>query len=136
MKKLIVAVCACVACLVIAGCFGGAPSVKGVGIVDLDRVAQTLGWLDEMTATLKTDEANLRSQVEALAQNGARAIQDAKKKVAGEAKLSEEKTKDLEKVKEMRELDNLGLTQAQKDEIVNAVGKANADLQQANNHTW
>jgi|YelNatPaOPRAMG01_1025707.scaffolds.fasta_scaffold21942_5 Skp family chaperone for outer membrane proteins len=112
---------------------GSASANGGAAIIDLDRVASALGWLDEINQSLQASDAGLRAQLEQALQTARQPIEDAKKEVAAEAKLSAEQIAKLNSITDARDLAQLPLTQAQRDRLVQVVERANAVWQNALN---
>jgi Skp family chaperone for outer membrane proteins len=130
MKKLFsVAVVA----LLIAGGTTRSMAASGVGVIDLDKIAATMGWMDDITKNMQAFDTDLKNALNVLLQAALKSIEDAKKQVAIEAKLTEAQKATLNTVKDPRELEALPLTSTQREKLVAIVNKANADWQKAMN---
>jgi Skp family chaperone for outer membrane proteins len=104
-----------------------------VAVIDLDKIATAMGWLNELSKDLQSADAQLKSQLDDILKASLKSIDDVKKQVAVDAKLTPEQVKVLGTVKDARDLDQLPLTTEQKDKLGEAVGRANAKWQQAMN---
>lgn len=107
--------------LVLCSCGGSG----GVAIIDLDKVATAMGWLDEITKDLQSADAELRAQLSTVLQNTVGSIEQAKKQVAVEARLTPEQIKILTDAKDTQALGALPLTKEQRDKLAEAVNQAN-----------
>ena len=109
------------------------PASGGVAIIDLDKIATAMGWINEMSQDLQSADAQLKAQLDGVLKSSLAAIDDVKKQVATDAKLTAEQIKILNAVKDARELDQLPLSKEQKDKLGETVTRANAVWQQAVN---
>ena len=121
--------CLLVSILVAAGCQKPGGGSSGVAVIDLDKVATAMGWMDEMTKSLQSADADLKGQLDVVLRNTLGAIEEAKKQVAADAKLTPEQTKTLITAKDQRELEGLPLSKEQRDKLVETAGKANVAWQ-------
>lgn len=123
-------------CLLIAiGCGKPAGSVGGVAVIDIDKVAGAMGWLDEISKNIQAADAELRTQLSDVLRNSLRSVEDAKTQIAVAARLSLEQTRILTNAKEDRELALLPLTKEQRERLLETVNKANLSWRTAlNNH--
>ena len=110
-----------------------APS-GGSAVIDLDKVATAMGWMDEMGKSIQATNTELKSQLEEVHRGMLQSVDGVKKQIATEAKLTEEQIKLFNNAKEQRELDALPLSKDQRQKLVEAVNKANAVWQQALNN--
>lgn len=129
MKQIVCAVML-MSLLAVTGC--QKPS-GGVAVIDLDKVASAMGWLQDMQKNLQGADAELRNQLDGILKGSLKAIEDAKEQVAKDAKLTEDQIKLLNSVKDPRELEALPLTKDQRDKLNEAVNKANTSWQGALN---
>jgi len=128
MKKIAVFV-GLVCALALAGC-GGSKS-GGVAVLDLDRVGNAVGWMEEINKTLQATDAELKTQVNQVVEGAQKAINDAKSNLATEAKLTDAQKKTLLDSRTIAELEPLPLTKEQRDKLMQTVAQANMALQQA-----
>ena len=110
---------------------GGTSGGGGVAVVDMDRVAKAMGWMDEITKAMQQNEAELKNQLTDVVNTRVKAVEDTRTAVATEAKLTPEQSKKLATAKTSQDLDALPLTPQQRKELSDTVAKANADLQTA-----
>lgn len=122
-----------VSILALSGCQKMGSTAPNVAVIDLDRVATAMGWLDDMTRNLQNADAELRAQLDQILRNSLKAIEDAKKQVSDEAKLTPDQIKMLNTVKDLRELESLPLTPKQRETLAGTLQQANAAWQQALN---
>jgi Skp family chaperone for outer membrane proteins len=117
-----------------AGSTGGSSGGRGtVAVIDLDKVANTLGWIAQMNANLQAADADLKKQMEQVVQAGVKEIEDAKKKVVKDANLTAEQEKTLNSIQDLRELEKLPFTKDQREQLVTTLQKANNSLLVARN---
>lgn len=121
-----------VALLAVSGCHKSS-TAGGVAVIDLDKVATSLGWMEELNKSIKTTDAELRTQLDAILKNSLTSIEEAKKQVAAAANLTPDQVKYLNNVKDERELDFLALSKEQREKLSLAVNKANTTWQNALN---
>jgi len=103
----------------------------GVAVLDLDKVATAMGWMEEIKTSIQDTSTELKGQLEEVHRGMLQSIDDVKKQIATEAKLTEEQVKVLTNAKEQRELDGLPLSKEQRQKLVETVNKANASWQTA-----
>lgn len=120
--------------LLVSGC-GKPAGSGGVAVVDLDKVAGAMGWLDEISKDLQAADAQLRTQLGEVMKRSQQTVEAAKTKVAAEARLSAEQTRALMTVKEDRELAALPLTRQQREALQAAVTQANTAWRAALNES-
>ena len=133
MKKLFSA--GIIAALLIAvGTTRSFGATGSVGTIDLDKIATTMGWIEDMSKNMQAFDTDLKGQLNTLLQAALKSIEDAKKAVADEAKLTEAQKTALNAVKDPRELEALPLTKEQREKLVTIVNKANTDWQTAMNN--
>src|SRR5205809_127605 len=82
-----------VSLLAMSACQKRAAAPGGVAVIDLDRVATAMGWMEEMSKTIQATDADLKTQLNEVLRNTLRSIDDTKKQVAAEAKLTAEQIK-------------------------------------------
>ena len=111
-----------------------AAPVGGLAVLDLDKVATAMGWMEEMKTSIQATSTELRGQLEEVHRGMLQSIDDAKKQIAAEAKLTDEQTKVLTTAKDQRELDELPLSKEQRQKLVQIVDKASASWQTALNN--
>jgi Skp family chaperone for outer membrane proteins len=121
--------------MILAGCKppAGSGSGTGVAIIDLDRVATAVGWLDLLNKDMQAADGALRQQLDQLLKASLKTIEDAKKEVSAEAKLTADQIKVLDSIQDMRDLSQLPLTAAQREKLVTVVTQANSGWQNAMN---
>lgn len=105
----------------------------GVAIIDLDRVAKAVGWLDELSKNIQVADTKLKTQLEDELRDTLRIIDDAKKQVAADAKLTPDQIAVLNSAKDERELNALPLTKSQRDKLTETVNNANVTWRNALN---
>lgn len=123
--------CLLIAFLMMAGCQKRSASANGTAVIDLDKVAKSVGWMDEMSKTLQTADAELKTQLDGVLRDTLRSIEEVKKKTAADAKLTAEQIAVLNAIKEPQELDALPLSKEQRETIIETVRKANVTWQEA-----
>src|SRR5258706_7473432 len=92
-----------------------------------------MGWMEEMTKSIQATDAELRNQLDEILKNTLRSIEETKKQVAADAKLTPEQVKVFNTAKDQRDLENLPITKEQRDKLTETVGKANVAWQTALN---
>jgi Skp family chaperone for outer membrane proteins len=124
-----------VSALAVSGCSPSSSSSSsgGVAIVDLDRIATAMGWMDDLSKNLQAADTELKSQLDQVLRATLKAIEDVKQQVATDAKLTPDQIKLLNSIQDPRELSQLPLSKEQKDKLVEVVGQANNTWQQALN---
>jgi Skp family chaperone for outer membrane proteins len=113
---------------------GGASSGGGVAVLDLDRAAKAMGWLDDIQSSLRREEQSLASQFQELERSRVAGVAEMRKAIASEAKLSAEQIKQLDAAQNVKDLEALPLTPQQRQQLVEGVARAQADLQVARNN--
>lgn len=111
----------------------GTGSGGGVAVIDLDRAATAVGWMDSMNKDIQAADAALKQQLDQLLRASLKTIEDAKKEVATEAKLSADQIKALDSIQDVRELSQLPLSPTQREKLVATVNQANTGWQNAMN---
>jgi len=106
----------------------------GLAVLDLDKVATAMGWMEEMTTSIQATSTELKGQLEEVHRGMLQSIDDVKKQIASEAKLTDEQAKVLTNAKDQRELDGLPLSKVQRQKLVETANKANASWQTALNN--
>ena len=135
MKKLLFSLML-LSVLSLAGCQKSSSRVSsGVGIIDLDRVATAMGWLDDLQKGVQAVDAELRAQLEQVFRSNSKLIEDMKAEVATEAKLTPDQVKQLTAIQDTRDLGQLPLTKEQRDKLLAAVTRANTTWQTALNNS-
>jgi Skp family chaperone for outer membrane proteins len=119
--------------LVLVGCQKPGGTRGGAAVIDLDRVASTMGWLDELNKNLQSADTELRAQLDQVLRGNLKSIEDMKAEVAADAKLTPDQIKTLNSVQDLRELEKLPLTKEQKEKLTGVVNQANANWQRALN---
>lgn len=117
---------------VLFACGCGKPS-GGVAVVDMDKVATAMGWLNDISKDIQAVDAQLRTQLAEVAKRSQQAVEAAKTKLAADARLTAEQTKALMAAKEDRELATLPLTRQQRDGLLAVVNQANTTFRNAMN---
>ncbi|MBM4093691.1 MAG: OmpH family outer membrane protein [Planctomycetes bacterium] len=120
--------------LISTGCQKPAASSGGVAVIDLDKVATAMGWLDEISKSIQAADVELRAHLSEVLRNSLRSVEGAKAQIAAEAKLTPEQTKILTSAKDDRELAALPLTKEQRTRLVETVNKANTEWRTALNN--
>jgi Skp family chaperone for outer membrane proteins len=92
-----------------------------------------MGWLEELNKNLQAADGELRGQLDQVLRGNLKSIEDVKKAVAEDAKLTPEQIKVLNGIQDMRDLSQLPLGKEQKDKLIGAVNQANTNWQQALN---
>ena len=123
--KTIFCASALVCLLMASGCGRSAGSGGGVAIIDVDKVATAMGWLDEISKSIQVADTELRTQLGDVLRNSLRSVEDAKTQVAANARLTLEQTRILTNAKDERDLMSLPLTKEQRDRLLDTVNKAN-----------
>ncbi|MBM3861048.1 MAG: OmpH family outer membrane protein [Verrucomicrobia bacterium] len=118
---------------VMALVFIGCGKQTGVGVIDLDRVASALGWMDDLGKNLQTADTEMRAQLDQVLRANVKTIEDTKAEVAADAKLTADQIKTLNSIQDVRELAQLPLTKEQREKLINAVNDANTRWQNALN---
>ena len=119
-----------------AGCQkSSTPATGGVAVIDLDRVATAMGWLDDLQKGVQAADTELRSQLDKVLRDTLKSIEDVKAQVAEDAKLTPDQVKQLNAIQDMRDLGQLPLTKEQREKLVVAVNRANAGWQTALNNS-
>lgn len=111
-----------------------AAPVGGVAVLDLDKIATAMGWTEEMKTSIQATSTELKGQLEEVHRGMLQSIDEVKKQIAAEAKLTDEQTKVLTNAKDQRELDGLPLSKEQRQKLVETADKANASWQTALNN--
>jgi Skp family chaperone for outer membrane proteins len=111
-----------------------AAAAGGLAIIDLDRVATAMGWLDDLNKNLQAADTELRFQLEQAWRASVKAIEDAKADVSADAKLSRDQMKVLNSIQDMRDLAQLPLSAGQRDKLTTALTTANTRWQTAQNN--
>jgi Skp family chaperone for outer membrane proteins len=117
-----------------SGCGKQAASSGGVAIIDVDKVATAMGWLDEISKSIQVADTELRAQLGEVLRNSLRSVEDAKTQISAAARLTVEQTRILTNAKDDRELASLPLTREQRERLVDAVNKANTTWRTALNN--
>jgi len=123
--KTIFCASALVCLLMTSGCGRSAGSGGGVAIIDVDKVATAMGWLDEISKSIQVADTELRTQLGDVLRNSLRSVEDAKTQIAANARLTLEQTRILTNAKDERDLMSLPLTKEQRDRLLDTVNKAN-----------
>jgi len=103
----------------------------GVAVVDLDKVAQSLGWLEELSRSLQSTDTELRAQIDQIARTSVQSIENAKKEVSTEAKLTADQIQQLNEIQDLRDLTKLPFSQVQREKLIQTLNQANTTLQNA-----
>lgn len=122
-----------VSVLALSGCQKMGTTNSNVAVIDLDKIATAMGWLDDMQKNLQNADAELRGQLDAVLRNSIKTIDDAKKQVSTDAKLTPDQIKTLNAVKDLRELEALPLSEKERATLTTTLQQANATWQQALN---
>ena len=117
--------------LVLVGCQKSSGPRGGSGVVDFDRVASSLGWIEQLNKNLQATDAEMRGRLEQVLRGNLKAIEDAKTAVATAANLTADQIKVLNSVQDLRELSQLPLSKEQKEQLAGVVNQVNANWQQA-----
>lgn len=134
MKRVLVSIALCLSLFAVVSCKrNAAPAPGGVAVIDLDKVAGALGWLNELNANLQSTDASLQAQLNQILQNGIKSVEDAKKEIITQAKLTADQVKQLNEVRDVRELEKLPLTADQRQKLIDTLNRANVNLQVARN---
>lgn len=129
MKK-VVALFAVMVMAALAGCSQGSKT-GGVAVLDLDRVGNAVGWMEEINKSLQATDTELQNQVKQVVEGAQKSINDAKGSLANDAKLTADQKKVLMDSRTLAELEPLPLTKEQRDKLMQTVAQANLVLQQA-----
>ncbi len=108
-----------------------AATAGGLAILDLDKVTTAMGWMDEMSKSIQATNTELKNQLEEVHRGMLKSIDDGKKRIATEAKLTDEQGKLLLNAKDQREIDGLPLNKDQRQELLETANKANTVWQTA-----
>jgi Skp family chaperone for outer membrane proteins len=96
-----------------------------VAIVDLDKVFKEMGWGDEMRKNLQQTEAAINEQLQTALRPTQAALEAKRAEIARADKLTKEQTDQMATAKTRADLEKLGLTSKQIDEIGQAAGNVN-----------
>ena len=108
---------------------------SSVGTIDLDKIATTMGWIEDMQKNIQTFDTDLKSQLNTLLQGALKNIEDAKKEVSAQVNLTEAEKTALNNVKDPKELEAITkLSKEQREKLVAVVTKSNTDWQTAINN--
>jgi Skp family chaperone for outer membrane proteins len=121
------------AAVISVGCGGKGGSGSGVAVVDLDRIATAMGWIDDLQKGLQATDAELRAQLDQILRTSLKTIEDAKTQVGADAKLNADQITQLNSIQDPRELEKLPLTKEQRDKLLETVNRANQTWQQSVN---
>jgi Skp family chaperone for outer membrane proteins len=102
-----------------------------VGVVDYDRVFADIGWKATIQKDLEATKQNYKFRFDSFTNELNNALKDKRAQIAAAARMTPKDAEDFAKVKDVKELDKFKLSQAQKDEFVQAVANANAYAQRA-----
>lgn len=122
-----------VSLLALSGCQKLSGAAGGVAVIDLDKVATSMGWMEELNKSIQSADQELRSQLDAILKNSLTSIDEAKKQVAASANLTPEQVKVLNTAKDQREIEGLPLSKEQREKLTETVNKANTSWQSALN---
>jgi Skp family chaperone for outer membrane proteins len=132
--KAILGASALVCLLMMTACGKPTGFAGGVAVIDIDKVAGAMGWLDEISKSIQAADTELRTQLSDALRNSLRIVEEAKMQVAAAARLTSEQTKLLTNAKDDRELALLPLTKEQRGQLTEAVNKANLVWRTAHNN--
>jgi Skp family chaperone for outer membrane proteins len=110
-----------------------AGSMPNVGVVDLDRVGKAMGWQDEMQRNLQATDAELKRVIESRLHALQDTFEQKRKEIATVDKLTAAQITDLNNAKQKSDLEKLGLTPPQIDELVQASSAVQMEATSANN---
>ena len=108
-----------------------AATTGGLAILDLDKVTTAMGWMDEMSKSIQATNTELKNQLEEVHRGMLKSIDDGKKRISTEAKLTDEQKKLLINAKDQHEIDGLPLSKDQRQELLETANKANTVWQTA-----
>lgn len=109
-------------------------SADSIGVVDLDRVARSLGWSEQAQKNLQSAENDARGQIDAHLLPSRTAFEQTKKDIAAQAHLTAEQINTLNtKPVTRQEMEKMGMTQKQIDELLHAGQVWQGDVQAAGN---
>ncbi len=93
---------------------------NGIGVVDLDRVSKAMGWTEDIQKDLRTADAEIKRVIESRMKAVQGTFDQKKKAIADEAKLTAEQIVAMNNAHERTDLDKLGLTTKQIDDLAQA----------------
>jgi Skp family chaperone for outer membrane proteins len=105
-----------------------APGHAGVGVLDSNRMITALGWATEQTKQKQAVVADVERELRSFRDALNKAVEDERKKINTDAKLS---TENADKLNRGVDLDKLPITREQREEYITVVTKANSGNQQA-----
>jgi hypothetical protein len=107
------------------------PSAGSVAVVDLEKVAKSMGWETDIDRSLSQARGELQRQIEQVMSAHALAIAEKRAALATEAKLNAEQIKLLESAQNVQELESLPLSKEQRQRLVAAVAQSQLEIQMA-----
>jgi Skp family chaperone for outer membrane proteins len=110
---------------------GGQAKAGGVGLVDFDRVFDSVQWKAELNRSLNATKETYRVALESFLRDVDNAVKDKKAQIARTARLTAPQIDDLNKNKD---LDKLPLTSDQKQELFATLQNANYYVNQGNQY--
>lgn len=99
------------------GCKDDAGKTGAVGIVDLQKVANTMGWSEEMRRNAQESQKKCRDEVDAYLLPFREVYEHKRDELAKEARLLPAQIAEMKKATQPADLEKLGLTKAQVDEL-------------------
>lgn len=105
----------------------------GVAVVDINEIAQEMGWTDQLNTQLQDTGRELQTQFEQITKQAQAELEKAKQQVILEAKLNEEQVALLNQVVDLRDLEKLPLSQEQRNKLITTLNQVNQALQNARN---
>ena len=109
-------------------------SANNIGVVDPERVARALGWSDQVQKNVQASENDARGQVEAHLAPFKATFEQTKKDIAAQAHLTPDQINTLNtKPVSRQEMEKMGMTATQIDELLHAGQVWQGDAQAATN---
>jgi Skp family chaperone for outer membrane proteins len=103
----------------------------GMAVIDMDKVAQMIGWQETMTTQSKSVERDLLGELNAYESGLVQALTEREQALADEAHLSSEQRAQLQK----GDLEHVLLSPPERDELLKSSNEINQARMAAQNHT-
>jgi uncharacterized membrane protein YgcG len=107
----------------------------GMAVVDMDKVAQMVGWQDAMSSRSKTVEKELLDQLNAYQLRLAQDLVDREGALADEANFSPAQKEQLQRAGTLNDLERLPLSPEQRNELLRNIKEINQARLTAQNHS-
>jgi Skp family chaperone for outer membrane proteins len=107
----------------------------GMAVVDMDKVAQMIGWQDTMSEQSKAVEKDLLDQLNAYQAGLAQAMIDRENALADEASLSADQKQQLQRAGTINDLERVPLSHEQREELLKNIKEINQARLTAQSHS-